>query len=120
MYLMSSNQSDCNAGIKTNRPEGHPFIALELFRKLTMPLYRNHYVYGTFSLHKLIRSDFLFSEKVSLFCGNLDPDLTGETLKGFFEANGIEVIAARKSERKRYFLFSRKTIIINHIKLSPY
>ena len=51
---------------------------------------------------------FSFSEKVSLFCGNLDPDLTSETLKGFFEANGIEVLAARKSERKRYFHYIRK------------
>ena len=43
-----------------------------------------------------------FSEKVSLFCGNLDPDVTATTLKGFFESQGIEVLDARKSDRKRY------------------
>jgi hypothetical protein len=38
-----------------------------------------------------------------MFCGNLDPDLTSDTLRGFFEMNGIDVTNPRKIGFKRYF-----------------
>ena len=42
------------------------------------------------------------SESVTLFCGNLNADLSSDTLKSFFETNGIPVASARKVDRKRY------------------
>ena len=42
------------------------------------------------------------TEPITLFCGNLDPDLTVESLKSFFEANGVEVQNVKKFGFKRY------------------
>ncbi|KAL4239751.1 hypothetical protein ACF0H5_000554 [Mactra antiquata] len=39
---------------------------------------------------------------ITLFCGNLDPDLSSETLSGFFETNGIIVTNPRKIGFKRF------------------
>ncbi|XP_052779086.1 nucleolin-like [Mya arenaria] len=39
---------------------------------------------------------------ITLFCGNLDPDLSGDTLKEFFEANDVEVHNPRKIGFKRF------------------
>ncbi|XP_060584984.1 nucleolin-like isoform X2 [Ruditapes philippinarum] len=39
---------------------------------------------------------------VTMFCGNLDPDLTSDTLRGFFEMNGIDVTNPRKIGFKRF------------------
>ncbi|XP_052266431.1 nucleolin-like isoform X1 [Dreissena polymorpha] len=43
------------------------------------------------------------SEKpITLFCGNLDPDLTTESLQAFFDAEGIDITNARKISFKRF------------------
>ncbi|XP_053392199.1 nucleolin-like isoform X2 [Mercenaria mercenaria] len=39
---------------------------------------------------------------VTMFCGNLDPDLTSDTLRGFFEMNNIDVTNPRKIGFKRF------------------
>jgi len=60
---------------------------------------------------------FLYLEPVTLFCGNLDPDLTAETLQGFFEASGVDVSNPRKIGVKRYyslFKLSPKTQLTVH------